>query len=111
MGFIFYLSSIPNLKTGAAIPIELVFRKSAHLTEYAVLSFLFSRIFFHKFKLDYKRVLFFSLISSFLFALSDEFHQLFVLGRSGNLFDVGFDLVGIGLGLFIFWKIFFNKKI
>jgi len=36
-----------------------------------------------------------------LYALSDEFHQAFVPGRDTSLLDVGCDLVGAGLGLWV----------
>lgn len=34
-------------------------------------------------------------IASLLYALSDEFHQRFVAGRTGSLRDVGIDSAGI----------------
>ena len=37
-----------------------------------------------------------------LFAISDEFHQSFVPGRSASLMDIGLDLLGIVLGLGVF---------
>lgn len=105
MGVIFYLSSVPNLKTGVAdISLEFVLRKIAHLLEYAILAGLFARALrAHQF--DFKMILVFSLIGVVIFSLSDEMHQLFVIGRSGNFFDVGVDLIGAVFGLFIFKKI------
>lgn len=113
MGFIFYLSSIPNLKTGASIPTEFVFRKIVHLMEYAILAFLLARIFARGHCLDFKRIFIFSFLIVLIFSLSDELHQSFVIGRSGNFFDVGIDLVGGIIGLLIFEKIaklFNNQK-
>jgi len=112
MGFIFLLSSIPSLKTGASIPVELIFRKFAHLTEYAILVWLFARIFYQLCHLSLRMTFIFSLLGVFLFSLSDEFHQFFVVGRSGNFFDVGFDLLGAVIGLIILWKyvVLNNKK-
>jgi len=34
-----------------------------------------------------------------LYALTDEYHQTFVTGRDGKLFDVGVDAVGATIGL------------
>ncbi len=104
MGVIFYLSSVPNLKTGAAIPIEFFSRKIAHLTEYAILAGLFARA-LRIYQLDFKRIFVFSLVGVLIFSSSDELHQLFVIGRSGNFFDVGVDLLGSIGGLLIFKKI------
>lgn len=40
-----------------------------------------------------------------LYALSDEFHQLFVPGRAFELSDLGLDATGISVGLLIYWLI------
>jgi VanZ family protein len=37
-------------------------------------------------------------------AAGTEFAQLYVPGRSGELYDVGFDLIGVGLGCLLSWK-------
>ena len=40
-----------------------------------------------------------------LFAVSDEFHQLFVAGRTGSIWDVGIDMAGAVLGIGIVWGV------
>ena len=48
-----------------------------------------------------------------LYAATDEFHQLFIEGRSGELKDVAIDSTGALLGLllaFIFHKLIKNKR-
>ena len=40
-----------------------------------------------------------ALFISFLYACSDEFHQLFINGRSGQVSDVLLDTIGAGLGI------------
>lgn len=79
----------------------LILRKLAHMTEYAVLS---SLIFFglwdiKNFKIQYPLAVFIS----FLYACTDEFHQLFIGGRSGQIKDVLIDTAGaiIGAGLML----------
>ena len=53
---------------------------------------------------------------SVLYAATDEFHQLFVEGRSGSLFDVGVDAAGALLGVAAAWVLcsiarkFINRK-
>ena len=103
MGVIFYFSSIPSLKTGAPIPMELFIRKTAHLGEYAILAILFARM-FKKNKMDFFRIFLYSFFCVLLFSLSDEFHQLFVFGRFGRMVDVGIDSFGGIIGLLIFFK-------
>ena len=88
MALIFGLSSIPSLGTGLGTW-DLLLRKLAHLTEYAVLAFLVRRAV--------------SELPTFLFALgyavTDELHQSFVRGREGRPRDVAIDAVGIVAGL------------
>lgn len=79
-------------------------RKSAHFLEYALLSFLIA---FHIWACNKKvNVIFLmAIIFSFLYASSDEFHQLFVEGRSGQFRDVLIDTSGAVLGSLIFTKL------
>ena len=87
--------------------IDYPIRKCAHASEYAVLAVLFYGAlggigFFERKK--YRRYLF-SLLFTVLYACTDEFHQLFVPGRAGSLFDVGVDSSGAAAGLLILWLI------
>jgi VanZ like family len=85
---IFVLSSIPSLGTGLGTW-DLVLRKLAHVTEYAILAFLLRRAL--------------AVPAAFAvglaYAISDEFHQTFVRGREGRPRDVAIDAVGIVAGL------------
>ena len=75
-------------------------RKSAHMFLYFILGimvFSLSREF--KFS-DRKRTLY-SLLFVFLYAISDEFHQKFVSGRSSELRDVLIDSIAGLLGIFL----------
>ena len=122
MGIIFYLSAQPakesselssvvmNWLLGLAenwIAVDesffhLVVRKGAHLSAYFILAVLtmfatetaFSR------KLFQTGLVFAICV---LYAMSDELHQLFVPGRSGQMSDVGIDAVGaiLGIGFYI----------
>ena len=59
-----------------------------------------------------------SMIGSTCFAMSDEFHQLFVDGRAGRWMDVGIDTAGaivgvclVGIGIKLLQKtLIFTKK-
>lgn len=79
-------------------------RKTAHMSEYAILLLL---IFYGLEKIStYKYKLSLSLLITFLYACSDEFHQLFIPGRSGQLKDVIIDISGALIMLFVIylWK-------
>ncbi len=104
-GLIFYLSSVPNLESG--FEADFFLRKAAHIFEYAVLVILLFNAFFRSFEKkqkqpSFKTVVFYVFLISFLYAVSDEFHQTFVFGRSGNIKDVLIDSVGIILGIIVF---------
>lgn len=77
-------------------------RKTAHMTEYAVLGlllFFFVRGWLRENRKNY--------IGAFAlavcYAVTDEVHQLFVPGRSGQASDVCVDAGGVLLGLFVIY--------
>jgi VanZ family protein len=85
-------------------------RKAAHMSEYGVLllSFVYG---FYKNKLSLNKVYLYSLLCTFLYACSDEFHQYFVGGRAGQFRDVLIDTTGGIIMLIIIAIIFYiNKK-
>lgn len=96
--------------------VQNVVRKCAHFTEYFILgSLLIIAINQYKLKNKYKMLL--ALIISAIYAMTDEFHQLFVMGRSGNIRDVCIDISGALIGILILSLIIFivhnvhNKKL
>lgn len=94
MGIIFYLSSIPDLNMGTSnVTFEVLIRKFGHFLEYSVLFWFFWRICYLSLNLFDRDAVIISLILTLLFAISDEFHQTFVLGRSGRFIDVVFDFL------------------
>ena len=118
MGFIFYLSSQDGNTSGhlsgglsevlysilqwLRIPLSeetfhFILRKGAHFTAYLLLGLLFAFWQDAKTLKEYLLCLFFS----FLYALSDELHQRFVPGRSGELRDVLIDTTGAFTGLLL----------
>lgn len=76
--------------------LELLIRKAAHMTEYAIL-FLLSYLAMVKISMSqsrfYNRSI--AVLISLLYACSDEMHQLLVPGRSGRMIDVGIDMAGV----------------
>jgi VanZ family protein len=74
---------------------DFVIKKSAHVTEYAILYWLVWRATSERGRRNSTRVLVLSLIFSFVYALTDEWHQTITPGREGTLRDVGFDSLGM----------------
>ena len=78
-------------------------RKGAHIFAYFVLGILIFnalwRVDLSKFKFNRPAML--SIIVCALYAVSDEFHQLFVSGRSGEIRDIIIDSCAATIGVFI----------
>jgi hypothetical protein len=89
MALIFALSATPDLSSGLGWW-DLLLRKLAHITIYAVLWLTLARA------TDWRRPLAATAIA-LLYAVSDEIHQAFVHGRHGTPVDVAIDAVGFGL--------------
>lgn len=103
-GFIFFLSSIPNLKTD--LEQDFILRKIAHMLEYAILCFLLIRA-FAKEKLTNKKIAIYSIVFAIFYAFTDEYHQTFIQGRQGSLKDAGIDSIGI---LIMAWLWYIRNK-
>jgi VanZ family protein len=86
---IFAFSSIPSLGTGLGTW-DLVLRKLAHVTEYAILGALLLRALERPLP---------AFAVGVLYAASDEVHQHFVSGRHASPVDVAIDAAGIAIGL------------
>lgn len=89
------------------VPVEFetlhtLFRKSAHFFAYFVLGLLLLRA-LRKSGVDLQRALAWAFVFSALYAASDEFHQLFIPGRSGEVRDVLIDSAGAAIGLLCYW--------
>lgn len=105
-GFIFYLSSIPSLKSPFGIW-DLYLRKSAHIIEYLILSLLI----FPNFRTNNIRSCNIAVLISMLYAVSDEYHQSFVPGRSMEITDMAWDWIGCMIAYIILLKRNFRAKV
>jgi VanZ family protein len=81
-------------------------RKLAHFTEYAILTFLGYGGCLKSLGYPPQQAIRIALTVSILFAISDEFHQLFVPGRTSLYTDVLIDCLGASLSaLAIQWAV------
>ena len=83
-------------------------RKSAHFTIYLILGILFYNLIRLYMNKNFK-ILIISILMCVIYACSDEIHQLFIFGRSGELRDVLIDFIGSLLGVMIAYK-FYKRK-
>ncbi len=99
---IYCLSDIPSLRSDLPGGWDFFLRKLAHITEYAVLVSLFYRAASQS--MGRRRATAYAALFAFTFALSDEYHQTFIAGRSGNAADVTIDSLGIFLSVLLIDK-------
>lgn len=69
-----------------------IIRKSAHFIEYMILALLVFNVLIMYF--DINNVIIIGILFVFIYACSDEIHQLFVPGREGAIRDVIIDTCG-----------------
>jgi VanZ family protein len=91
---IFAFSAVPSLGTGLGTW-DLVLRKLAHLTEYAILGLLLARA---------TRRPVVALVLAAAYAATDEVHQTFVEGREGTPRDVAIDTLGALVGVYVWTR-------
>lgn len=79
-------------------------RKNAHFFAYLVLGILVLNALRSSNIAGYRRAASAALLICVLYAMSDEVHQLFIAGRSGEVRDVLIDSAGASIGLGI-WMV------
>ncbi|WP_368489445.1 VanZ family protein [Clostridium sp. BJN0013] len=107
-GFFIYLIQVLGLDLNASFGklSNFVIRKVSHFLEYFILAILLFNIIKGKFKI--KKVFIISIIIVFLYACSDEIHQIFIPGRTARIKDIFIDTAGGSVGLLVGY--FINKK-
>ncbi len=103
-------NATPEYKISIIVMYQKLVRKSAHFIIYSCLGFSVCGhlLTYAKPTLLLKSVI--SFLVCFLYAISDEIHQLFVFGRSGQASDVILDCCGAIFGILIILFIFFCYK-
>ena len=96
---IFVLSSLPGADFSANKGDNFLIRKSLHVIEYGVLTVCLFRA---------TKKVGLAVLLSILYAVSDEVHQDFIIGRTGKVSDVLFDGFASMLAGLILWKYFQN---
>ncbi len=97
----------PAMPPETIAAIHHVFRKTCHLTEYAVLALLFWRALRKPVRKDPRPWRWdeagLVLAVVFAYAATDEFHQIFVPNRTPLISDVMIDTSGGAVGLLLLW--------
>jgi len=99
-GIIFCVSSIPNV----TIPLlEAQLDKFLHILEYSLFGFLIARgISGTRPFISGKNLWILVILTTFLYGISDEYHQSFVAGRHFGIFDLIADTIGGVIGVYIY---------
>lgn len=79
------------------------------MSEYALLTFTYIYGYSH-YQTNDKNIFLFSILSTFLYACTDEMHQLLVGGRAGQFTDVLIDTSGGIIALLLFFLFILYKK-
>ena len=105
MGLIFLLSAQSQLPAPQPRWLDTFVEKSSHFLEYALLAALIMRA-LHSGRTWTWRDVGGAFAIAALYALSDEYHQSFVPGRTPDWSDILFDWLGAGAGVaacLLFW--------
>lgn len=87
----------PDVSDATIASVQLIVRKCAHLTEYAILAALLYRAMRQRF-------FWAAWIIAAVYAALDEFHQSFVASRTASWWDVAIDCIGAIVGLLIYCR-------
>ncbi len=101
MGLIFFLSSFHKLQASPVSWQDFIIRKTAHFLEYTVLFLLSFRSLKNTTTLSKKKLILIAFLITVLYAISDEYHQTKVNGRTGKLTDVSIDSLGAIFGAYL----------
>lgn len=101
----------PDISPATLAFIQLLIRKCAHLTEYAILATLLCRA-FSSGRRDFWRAAVAAFAIAAVYAGLDEFHQSFIPSRTGAFQDVMIDCGGaiLGLVLYSFGRRFLRRR-
>lgn len=76
---------------------DFVIKKSSHVASYGLLTLLWMRT-CRGYGVTPRRAAALAVFAAMVFAITDEFHQAFVVGRRATVTDLGFDYLGASLG-------------
>jgi VanZ family protein len=103
MGLIFFLSAQPDFPRPETGWLEDLLGIGAHMFLFGVLAVLWVRALRKQ-----RWAIFLAFLLTMLYALSDEFHQAFVPGRTADPLDLVYDGLGAALALCA-WALFLHR--
>ena len=108
-GFIRYMEELLVIDISSMPNIQQIIRKGAHMFIYFVLGLVtMGTMYTYKIRLKPKILITLSVV--FIYAITDEIHQIYVPGRSGSFVDVMIDTVGGFIGMMLMIGIMSRKR-
>jgi hypothetical protein len=101
---IFLFSSRPTKTVTEIYWQDFIFKKTIHLFEFGFLFILLYRALKGTVRRDLLRLASIAFLITIFYAISDEFHQTFIHGRTGTLRDIIIDSSGAGLTWLGIWQ-------
>lgn len=102
---IFNKNTSQEQKTQMIDNMQHIVRKLAHFSIYTLVGFLLMSLML-TYKISIEKRFIISFVLGFIYACSDEIHQLFIAGRSGEVRDVLIDTSGVFIGICICYSIY-----
>lgn len=99
MGIIFTLSSLPSSRIPYYGPVDTLIKKGGHALGYGLLGLSYYFALPKRLSKFYRAIT--ALMMAILFAMSDEYHQSFVQGRSSSLIDIIVDGIGATIAIVV----------
>ncbi len=99
MAAIFFMSNQPSEALPVYGPWDWLIKKGAHFLAYALLAVLAFRV-----TREGPRPYLTAFLIAFIYAISDEIHQLFIDGRHGTAVDVVIDSLGAFTALLLIYR-------
>lgn len=96
-----------NNKVDKKEKINIIIRKNAHAFEYLTLALLVGNLLF-SFNFKGKNAVVYILFICLFYAVTDEFHQIFVVGRTSSVADVLIDFLGSIVGTSLFYLMYYR---
>jgi VanZ family protein len=106
-GMIFYLSSMPSLKSPIDVP---YIDKVIHIGEYTLFAWLLAWAWVNTKRGPSLTIFLWVIAISLLHGMGDEYHQSFVVGRESTVGDVIADFIGGIIGGYIYLFVKLNKR-
>ena len=102
----------PDITLETIRAVQFAVRKAAHVTEYAILSFLLFRALQSGTRRMIWRNAAIAFVTAAAYAALDEYHQSFVASRTGSPLDVLIDASGAALGILIYrWILLRGRRV